>query len=79
MWPFRTQELPQVANTMQINDYETITKRVVDLSARISVLELNEEAFRNKVLRKMQKPREDTEDINTSRPGIIGYGNNSKQ
>ena len=78
MWPFRTKEHQQVAQTMQINDYETITKRVVDLSARISVLELNEEAFRNKVLRKMQKPREETEDINTTRPGILGYGLNTK-
>jgi len=79
MWPFTTQELPPVAKTMEINDYETITKRVVDLSARISVLELNEEAFRNKVLRKIQKPKEESEDINSIRPGIIGYGHNPKQ
>ncbi len=75
MWPFTNQKTETVSHLEQ---YETLTKRIIDVSARVTALELNEEAFRNKVLRKVQKAKEEPEDISTERPGIIGYGNNTE-
>lgn len=51
--------------------YETLTKRIIDLEARILTLETSEAVFRNKVLRKVQQTREETEDINNSGGGLL--------
>jgi hypothetical protein len=73
MWPFSS---PKEPTQLSLEQYETLSKRWIDVDARISRLELNEESFRDKVLRKIQKPKEQTEELNTNRPGIIGYGTN---
>lgn len=51
--------------------YETLTKRIIDLEARILTLETSEAVFRNKVLRKVQQAREETEDINSTGGGLL--------
>lgn len=73
MWPFSS---PKQPTQLSLEQYETLSKRWIDVDARISRLELNEESFRDKVLRKIQKPKEQPEELSTNRPGIIGYGPN---
>jgi len=40
-------------------EWEQLNKRMVDVETRLLRLELSEEAFRNKVLRKIQAPKGD--------------------
>ena len=78
MWPFNRKPEPVQPSPLTLEQYETLSKRWIDVDARVSRLELNEEGFRDKVLRKLQKAKEKPEDINTERPGIIGYGNSPR-
>lgn len=50
MWPFKKQ-------VFSIEDYKTILKRFEDVESRVRSLELEQEDFRNKVLRKIQTIR----------------------
>jgi hypothetical protein len=43
------------ARKVNSEEYETLLKRISELQGRIVNLELEQEAFRNKVLRKIQK------------------------
>lgn len=76
MWPFNQNKQP---SPLTLEQYETLSKRWIDVDARVSRLELNEESFRDKVLRKIQKPKKESEDLSADRPGIIGYGNRSRE
>jgi len=59
-------------------EYDTLTRRLLDVNTRLLQLETSEKVFRDKVLRKVQKARElddESEDINTKPSGgILGYG-----
>jgi phage FluMu gp28-like protein len=46
---------------LQSDEYEKLLKRWVDVEQRVSRLELNESSFRDKVLRKIQKQQDETE------------------
>lgn len=52
MWPF---------DKIHTEEYEALLKRVITCEQRITGLEYAEENLRNKVLRKIQKPREEEE------------------
>jgi hypothetical protein len=59
-------------------DYETFARRLRTLEERTLALEANEAVFRNKVLRKVQRAREEEEEpevLNKKIGGILGYGN----
>lgn len=51
MWPFASKKPEKELNS---HEYETLFKRNVELEARIRRLELSEEDFRDKILRKIQ-------------------------
>lgn len=53
MWPF---------HKIHTTEYEELLKRVITCEQRITGLEYAEENLRNKVLRKIQKPREEEEE-----------------
>jgi len=59
-------------------EYDTLTRRLLDVNTRLLQLETSEKVFRDKVLRKVQKAREveeDTEELNTKTTGgLIQYG-----
>lgn len=61
----RSKEAPEPVS----DDLATFLKRVVILEARVSALELNQDAFRDKVLRKIQQPRTDEQEILKPLPG----------
>jgi hypothetical protein len=58
------------------DDYDTFNARLHRIEERLLALETSEAVFRNKVLRKVQKAREEEEpeQINKSGGGILGYG-----
>lgn len=58
--------------------YETLTKRIIDMEARLLTLETSEAVFRNKVLRKVQQAREEPEELNNSGGGLLRNGSNVK-
>jgi len=58
----------QTTTPLRSDEYETLLKRNIDNEQRIRRLELNEEDFRNKVLRKLQ-------DRNSSTDNYIKQGN----
>lgn len=51
------------------DDIETYFKRIAMMEARLTALELNQDSFRDKVLRKIQQPRAEPEELQKSRPG----------
>lgn len=46
-------------SALETDEYKTLIKRLVDLDARVLALETANSVFRDKVLRKVQKARDD--------------------
>jgi len=59
------------------DDYDTLNRRLRTVEERTLALETSEAVFRNKVLRKVQRAREEEEEpeeLNKKTGGILGYG-----
>lgn len=62
MW-FKRQKTAE--KLLKSEEYETLLRRWTDVEARVRRLEMSEEDFRNKVLRKIQRAQDNqSEDLN---------------
>ncbi len=59
-------------------EYDSLSRRLVDVNTRLLTLETSEKVFRDKVLRKVQRAREteEEEEVLNTKPagGLITYG-----
>jgi len=56
---------------VSLDMYNTLAGRVADLNGRLAALELEQEAFRNKILRKSSANSEEPKELNKSDGGLI--------
>lgn len=58
-------------SALETEEYKTLIKRLVDLDARVLALETQNSVFRDKVLRKVQKARDEEQEEQTG--GILKW------
>lgn len=65
-------------SVLETDEYKTLLRRYTELEARVLSLETSNTVFRDKVLRKVQKQREEMEEpeqLNSNKQGGLLRGN----